>query len=175
MPLSESYTRKIERNRRPAVHITYDVELDGATQQKELPFVVGVIADLSGKPKNPLVPLKQRKFVTIDRDNFDEVVAGIKPRVSFRLDDFLRPGTSQAVTLEFKGMADFEPAGVARQVEPLAALLTLREQLSNLLNKMDGNERLDDELQKVVWNNETLSLLSREAKDLKNTTKIEDH
>ena len=175
MPPSESYAQTLERVRRPAVHITYDLELNGATLQKELPFVVGVIADLSGTPAKPLLPLKQRKFVTIDRDNVDEVLAGCKPRVSFTLDNLLRDDdTTVAVEIEFERMSDFEPAQVARKVAPLRELLEIRERLSNLLNKMDGNDRLDVELQKVIWDDNALSTLSRDAKQIKPQAVIED-
>jgi type VI secretion system protein ImpB len=175
MPPSESYARTLDRVRRPAVHITYDLELDGATQQKELPFVVGVLADLSGKPKEPLVALKKRKFVAIDRDNFDEVLAGIKPRLSFTLDNLLRDdGKTHLVTLEFQQMADLEPAQVARQVEPLRELLELRERLANLLHKMDGNDRLEEELQKIVRDNEALTTLSQEARQTNTNLREED-
>jgi type VI secretion system protein ImpB len=165
MPSSESYARTLDRVRRPAVHITYEVELDGATQQMELPFVVGVLADLSGKPEKPQLPLKKRKFVAIDRDNFDDVLAGIKPRLSFMLDNLLRAdGKSHLVTLEFEQMADFEPVQVARRVEPLRELLELRERLANLLHKMDGNDRLEEELQRIAGDNQALMTLSHEAR-----------
>jgi len=175
MPPSESYARTLDRVRRPAVHITYDVELDGATQQKELPFVVGVLADLSGKPDKPLLPLKKRKFVAIDRDNFDEVLAGIKPRLSFTLDNLLRDdGKTHLVTLEFNQMADLDPGQVARQVEPLRELLELRERLANLLHKLDGNERLEAALQPIVGDNEALTTLSREARQINSNQHEED-
>jgi type VI secretion system protein ImpB len=165
MPLSESYARTLDRVRRPAVHITYDLELDGATQQKELPFVVGVIADLSGKPEKPLLALKQRKFVAIDRDNFDEVLAGIKPRLSFTLDNLLRDdGKTHRVTLDFQQMADFDPVQVARRIKPLRELLELRERLANLLHKMDGNDRLEEVLQEIVRDDEALKTLRQETR-----------
>jgi type VI secretion system protein ImpB len=174
MPPSESYARTLDRVRRPAVHITYEVELDGATQQKELPFVVGVLADLSGKSDKPLPALKKRKFVGIDRDNFDEVLAGIKPRLSFTVDNLLRDdGETHLVTLEFQEMADFDPVQVARRVEPLRELLKLREQLANLLHKMDGNDRLEEALQEIVRDNGALKALSHETRQLNNNLREE--
>jgi type VI secretion system protein ImpB len=165
MPPSESYARTLDRVRRPAVHITYEVELDGATQQKELPFVVGVLADLSGNPEKPLPALKKRNFVSIDRDNFDDVLAGIKPRLSFTVENLLRDdGKAHLVTLDFSRMADFDPPEVVERVEPLRKLLKLREHLSGLLNKMDGNDRLEEELQKIVGDTEALTMLSVQAR-----------
>jgi type VI secretion system protein ImpB len=164
MPPTESLQHKLDRVRRPRVHLTYDVEINGAIQQKELPFVVGVLADLSGKPEEPLPRLRDRNFVEVDRDNFDRVLGGMKPRLAFQVDNRLqKDGTKLSVELKFSRMADFEPEQVAAQVEPLRKLMEARERLSDLLNKMDGNDKLDQVLQEVVRNTEALKQLSRET------------
>src|SRR3954453_19354231 len=143
MPTFESTQHKLDRIRRPRVHLTYDVEVGGAIQLKELPFVVGVLADLSGKPEEPLPRLKDRKFVEIDRDNFDKVLSGMKPRLAFQADNELQgDGSKINVELRFNSMEDFEPEQVVRQIEPLKKLLEARGRLTNLLNKMDGNDKL---------------------------------
>src|SRR5271170_5416806 len=119
-----SLQKKLSRVRPPRVHITYDVETGGAMEKKELPFVVGVLADLSGQPSAPLRPLKERKAVFIDRDNFNEVLARATPRVAMRVDNRLTDeNTKLAVELKFKHMDDFEPANIAEQVGPLKALM----------------------------------------------------
>jgi type VI secretion system protein ImpB len=164
MPQSESLQHKLDRVRRPRVHLTYDVEIGGAIQVKELPLVLGVLADLSGKPVEPLPKLKDRKFVDIDRDNFDMVLSGTKPRLAFQVDNLLQnDGTKTGVELRFSEIADFEPEQVVRQVEPLRKLLEARERLVNLLSKMDGNESLEQLLQDVVSNTEALKKLSQET------------
>src|SRR5690349_1442791 len=132
----ESTQHKLDRVRRPRVHITYDVEIGDAIEMKELPFVVGVLADLSGKPEEPLPPLKDRKFTEIDRDNFNEVLKGMKPHLAFRVDNQLTDDdTKMAVELRFNSLDDFEPEQVVQQVEPLRQLLEVRRQLSGLLAK----------------------------------------
>ncbi len=164
MPPNESLQHKLDRVRRPRVHLTYDVEIGGAIQEKELPFVLGVLSDLSGKPDEPLPRLKDRKFVEIDRDNFNKVLAGMKPRLAFQTDNVLQnDGTKVNVELRFGRMTDFEPEQVARQIEPLRKLLEARERLANLLNKMDGNESLEQLLQDVISNTEALKKLSQET------------
>src|SRR5262249_41951623 len=157
----ESLQHKLDRVRRPRVHLTYDVEIDGALVEKELPFVVGVLADLSGnRPEQRLPPLKNRDFVAIDRDNFDEVMAGIKPRLVIQVDDTFRDdGSRLNLELCFSRMADFEPGQVVRQVKPLRELLAERERLANLLHKMDGNDPLQDVLQQVIHNGDALRRL----------------
>src|SRR5690242_17776912 len=130
MPPSESTQHKLDRIRRPRVHLTYDVEIGGAMELKELPFVVGVLADLSGQPETALPKLKDRKFVEIDRDNFNRVMAGIKPRLSFQVENRLQnDGSKLNVELNFNNMQDLEPEQVARQVEPLRQLIEVRERL----------------------------------------------
>jgi type VI secretion system protein ImpB len=164
MPSGESLQHKLDRVRRPRVHLTYDVEIGGATQEKELPFVLGVLADLSGKPDEPLPRLKDRKFVEVDRDNFNKVLAGTKPRLAFQADNALQgDGSKIGVELRFNEIADFEPEQVVRQIEPLRKLLEARERLVNLLNKMDGNDSLEQLLQDVVSNTEALKKLSQET------------
>ncbi|MBX6316385.1 MAG: type VI secretion system contractile sheath small subunit [Isosphaeraceae bacterium] len=160
----ESTQHKLDRIRTPRVHLTYDVEIGGAIQLKELPFVVGVLADLSGKPDEPLPKLKDRKFVEIDRDNFDRVLAGMRPRLAFQVDNTLQgDGTKLNVELRFNSMEDFEPERVVQQVEPLRKLLQARERLASLLAKMDGNDRLETLLQDVINNTEALRKLSGET------------
>lgn len=159
----ESTQHKLDRVRKPRVQITYDVELNGALQLKELPFVVGVLGDFSGKPDQALPPLKERKFVQIDRDNFDSVLAAMNPRVAFRADDKLSgtEGNQLNVELRFKSMDDFAPENVARQVEPLRQLLDTREKLKNLLNRMDGNDKLEELLSQIINSAETRTALSQ--------------
>ena len=164
MPTFESTQHKLDRVRRPRVHLTYDVEVGGAIQQKELPFVMGVLADLSGKPEEALPRLKDRKFVDIDRDNFNKVLAGVKPRLAFQADNTLQgDGSKINVELRFNHISDFEPEQVVKQVEPLRKLLEARDRLSDLVNKMDGNDKLEQLLQDVVHNTEALKKLSGET------------
>jgi type VI secretion system protein ImpB len=164
MPPSESLQHKLDRVRRPRVHLTYDVEIGGAIQQKELPFVLGVLSDLSGKPDEPLAKLKDRKFVEIDRDNFNKVLGGMKPRLNFQADNALQgDGSKLSVELRFNHISDFEPEQVVNQVEPLRKLLQARERLVSLLNKMDGNDPLEQLLQDVVNNTDALKQLSQET------------
>lgn len=164
MPTPESTQHKLDRVRKPRVHLTYDVELNGAIQQKELPFVVGVLTDLSGKPEEPLPRLRDRAFAEVDRDNFDKVLAAAKPRLAVQVDNTLQgDGSKLNVELKFRKMADFDPDQVARQVEPLRKLLEVRERLSNLLNKMDGNDKLEQLLQDVIHNTDALKQLGRET------------
>ena len=164
MPPSESTQHKLDRIRRPRVHITYDVQIGDAIEMKELPFVVGVLADLSGKPKDALPKLKERQFVEIDRDNFHDVLAAMKPRLAYQVDNELQgDGSKMNVELKFSHLDDFEPENVANQVEPLRKLLEARGKLSDLLNKMDGNDKLESLLQDVVNNTDALKKLSSET------------
>jgi type VI secretion system protein ImpB len=162
--MPESIQHKIDRVRAPRVHITYDVEIGDAIEMKEIPFVVGVLADLSGKPEQPLPKMKDRKFIEIDRDNFDQVLAGMNPRLAFRVDNKLTgDDTKMAVELRFKSMDDFHPERVADQVAPLRKLVETRQRLSDLLSKMDGNDRLDELLQEVMSSTEKVEQLAKEA------------
>lgn len=173
MPKKESLQHKLDRIRPPRVHITYDVELGGAIEQKELPFVVGVLGDFSGKPEQPLPRLKDRKFVEVDRDNFDQVLAGMKPRLALRVDNKLADDESKMrVELRFESLEDFEPDKVVQQVEPLRKLVEARRRLSDLLSKMDGNDKLEELLKEVIQNtaaqkqlSETLGLAASDGKE----------
>jgi|SRR5437899_9811118 type VI secretion system protein ImpB len=159
----ESTQHKLDRVRSPRVQITYDVETGDAIEMKELPFVLGVLADLSGKPAEPLPRVRDRKFVDIDRDNFDAVMRGMKPRLAFRVDNQLTGDDSQmAVELRLNSIEDFEPEQVAMQVEPLRKLLETRIQLQALLAKADGNDRLSEKLQEIIGNTEMLKKLGDE-------------
>ena len=144
MPTKESIQHKIDRIRPPRVQITYDVEVGGAIELKELPFVVGVMGDFSGKPEEALPAVKNRKFVEVDRDNFDQVLSGMSPRLAYTVDNKLQEdGSKVGVELKFNSMDDFEPDKIVEQVEPLRKLVETRKKLSDLLSKMDGNEKLE--------------------------------
>ncbi len=160
---SESQQHKLDRVRRPRVQITYDVETGGAMQKVELPFVVGVMADLSGAPKEPLRPMKERKFVNIDRDNFNDVLAKSTPRVAMKVDNKLTGDNSKlAVELNFKQLDDFEPQNVAAQVGPLKELMNMRQQLVGLMAKMEGNDKLESLLTDVLSNTEKAMSLAKQ-------------
>ncbi len=162
--MPESLQHTLDRVRSPRVHITYDVEVGDAIEMKEIPFVVGVLADLSGKPDEPLPKVKDRKFVEIDRDNFNQVLAGMKPRLAYKVDNTLTDEDSKiAVELRFKSMDDFHPERVAEQVTPVRKLVEARKRLSDLLSKLDGNDKLDELLQDVLASTDTIEKLSREA------------
>lgn len=152
---SESKQKYVGRNRPPRVQITYDVETNGAMRMEELPFLVGVMADLSGQPLKPLDPMKKRQFTEIDRDNFNKVLQGAAPRLAFGVENKLSPeGGKLNVELKFNSMEDFEPAKVAAQVGPLKELLDAREKLTMLLNKMEGNDKLEGMLHDIMTNTE---------------------
>ena len=159
----ESAQHKLDRVRPPRVHITYDVEVGDAIEIKELPFVLGVLGDFTGMPEQPLPRLRDRKFVEIDRDNFDKVLAGCKPRLAFRVDDKLsgKEGSQLNVELRFQKLEDFEPANVVQQVEPLRKLLETRDKLKNLLNKMEGNDKLVELLDDVIKNTDARGQLAK--------------
>ena len=159
----ESTQHKLDRVRAPRVHITYDVDIGDAIEKKELPFVVGVLGDFSGNPLEPLPKLKDRKFVFIDRDNFNGVLKGIKPRLTYRVDNTLaKNGTQLGVELNFNSLEDFEPQNVVKQVEPLRKLLEVRNKLADLRNKMGGNDKLEELLMDVLQNTEKLKTLGKE-------------
>lgn len=161
--MSRSIHDKLTRVRKPRVHITYDVETEGAVVQKELPFVVGVLGDFSGNPTEPLKPLKDRKFVQIDRDNFNEVMARMTPGLNLKVDNTLKGDNSQmSVQLKFNSIEDFEPANVVRQVEPLRKLLETRDKLRDLLTKVDRSTDLENVLEQVLQNTEELKKLSED-------------
>jgi len=150
----ESTQTKLDRVRKPRVQIKYEVEINGAMELKELPFVVGVMGDYSGKPDQPLPALKNRKFIEIDRDNFDKVLAGTKPRLAFRVDDKLsgKEDSQLNVELRFNSLADFRPENVVKQVEPLRKLLETRDKLRDLASSMDGNDKMASLLDEIIQN-----------------------
>lgn len=161
--MSDSLQHKLDRVRRPRVQITYDVETNGAMKKTELPFVVGVMADLSGTPSTPLKPLKERKIVNIDRDNFNDVLAKATPRLAFKADNELaQDGSKLAVELNFKHIDDFEPQRVAEQIPALRALLEMRQKLTQLLSKMEGNDKLEALLGEVLNNTAAASALAQQ-------------
>jgi type VI secretion system protein ImpB len=159
----ESVHNKLSRVRKPRVHITYDVETEGAAVKKELPFVVGVMGDFAGHNTEALKPLKERRFVQIDRDNFDDVLKRMNPKLSFAVANKLAGDDSQfTVDLEFKSMQDFEPAAVVRQIEPLNKLMETRNKLRDLMTKVDRSEDLEDILERVLNNTGDLEQLANE-------------
>ena len=162
--MAESLQHTLDRVRSPRVHITYDVEVGDAIEMKEIPFVVGVLADLSGNPDQPLPKVKDRKFVEIDRDNFNQVLAGMKPRLAYKVDNKLTDDDSKiAVELRFKSLDDFHPERVAGQIEPVRKLVDARKRLSDLLSKLDGNDKLEELLQDVLANTDSLEKLGKEV------------
>jgi type VI secretion system protein ImpB len=154
----------VARNRAPRVQIEYDVELYGAQKKVNLPFVAGVMADLSGKPAEPLAPVADRKFLEIDVDNFDERLKSMKPRVAFNVPNTLTGEGNMAVDVTFESMEDFSPAAVAKKVEPLRKLLEARTQLSNLLTYMDGKSGAEDLMSKVMSDPTVLKALASAPK-----------
>ena len=151
MAKKESLQHKIDRVRPPRIQITYDVEVGGAIELKELPFVVGVMGDFVGKPEEALPALKTRKFVEIDADNFNQVLSGMKPRLAYTIDNKLTDdGSKLGVELKFDNIEDFEPDNIVRQVEPLRKLVEARQKLSDLRSKMDGNEKLETILEDII-------------------------
>jgi type VI secretion system protein ImpB len=160
----ESLQKKVGRVRPPRVHITYDVQVGDAIEKKDLPFVVGVMADLSGMPDKALPPISKRKFVAIDRDNVNDVMKKIGPRLAFKVPNRLNEDdTKLNVELRFESMDDFAPARIAGQVSPLRKLLELRNSLANLRSSLIGNEKLDNLLQEIVQNQELLRQAGAEA------------
>ena len=158
-----SVHQKLNRVRKPRVHITYDVETEGAVVQKELPFVIGVMGDFSGDPTEPLKPLRDRKFIQIDRDNFNDVFARMTPGVKMKVENTLAgDGSEMAVDLKFKSIDDFDPENVVDQVEPLRKLKEARNQLRDLMSKVDRSEDLEVLLEQVLQNTDKLTELSKE-------------
>lgn len=153
--MAESTQKKLDRIRPPRVQITYDVHIGNAFEMKELPLVVGIMADLSGKPENPLPKVKERKFVEIDRDNFNDVLAAAGPRLAYQVPNRLQnDGSKLNILLNFNEIDDFAPVPVAKQVPALARLLEARQRLNDLLAKLDGNDELSNILNDVVSNTE---------------------
>jgi type VI secretion system protein ImpB len=160
--MSESVHEKLKRVRKPRVHITYDVETEGAVVQKELPFVVGVVGDFSGNPTEKLKPLKDRKFIQIDRDNFNDVMKRMTPGLTMRVENTITGEGEMPVQLKFESIDDFEPTNVAKQIDPLRKLLETRDKLRDLLTKVDRSEDLEGVLEQVLKNTDELKKLSSE-------------
>src|SRR5512146_3169596 len=161
----ESTQRKLERVRPPRVHITYDVEVGDAIEVKELPFVMGVLGDFTGQPEQPLPRLKDRKFVEVTPDNFDTVLAGMNPHLSYAVENKLSddPNAGQIkVDLHFQSLDDFSPEQVARQVKSLRELLELRTKLADLRGSLQGNDKLDELLMETLGNTEKAMKLAAE-------------
>ena len=160
----ESLQKKVGRVRPPRVQITYDVQVGDAIEKRDLPFVVGVLADLSGMPEKPLPPIAKRKFALIDRDNVNDVMKKIGPRLAFKVPNRLsEDDTKLNVELRFESMDDFQPAKIASQITPLRKLLDLRNSLSNLRSSLIGNEKLENLLQEMVQDQELLRQAGSEA------------
>ena len=162
--MAQSSQKFIARNRAPRVQIEYDVELYGAEKKIQLPFVMGVLADLSGKPTEPLPPVADRKFLEIDVDNFDNRLKAIKPRVAFAVPNTLTGEGNLSVDITFESMDDFSPAAIARKVDSLNKLLEARQQLSNLLTYMDGKVGAEDLIAKVLKDPALLQALAASKK-----------
>lgn len=158
-----SIHKKLERVRKPRVHLVYEVETGGAAVKQELPFVVGVMGDFSGSPSEPLKPLRDRKFVQIDRDNFNDVMASMRPELNFRVENKLAgDGSEMAVNLKFNSMDDFSPAAVAKQVPALKKLLETRDRLNDLISKADRSSDLEELLEGALQDPAALEKLSKE-------------
>ena len=161
----ESTQKKLERVRPPRVQISYDVETGGAIEMKELPFVMGVLGDFTGQPVEPLAKLKERKFVDVTLDNFDDVLESMKPHLAFTVENKLSDDPNAGklgVDLSFKSMEDFSPDAVARQVKPLKELLDLRTKLADLRGAIGTNEKLDEVLQATLGDEEKMKKLKAE-------------
>jgi type VI secretion system protein ImpB len=161
--MSNSLQKWVGRNRPPRVQITYDVEIGDAVERRELPLVVGLLADLSGQPATPLPKLKERRFVEIDRDNFDEIMGKVAPRLDLSVPDTMKGEGNLKVELKFNQFSDFHPESIVRQVPRLAKLLEARQQLRDLLGKLDGNDELDSILERIVQSSEELKKVQSEA------------
>jgi type VI secretion system protein ImpB len=162
--MSNSGQKFIARNRAPRVQIEYDVELYGAEKKVQLPFVMGVMADLSGNPAEPLAPVADRKLVEISVDNFDDRLKAMKPRAAFAVPNTLTGEGNLSLDLSFESMDDFSPAQIARRVEPLRQLLQARQQLSNLITYMDGRTGAEDLIAKTLQDPALLQALAAAPK-----------
>lgn len=162
--MAASSQKFIARNRAPRVQIEYDVELYGAEKKVQLPFVMGVMADLSGKPADPLAPVADRKFLEIDIDNFDSRMKSMKPRVAFQVPNTLTGEGNMSVDITFESMDDFSPAAIAKKVDSLGKLLEARQQLSNLITYMDGKTNAEELMAKVLKDPALLQSLAASAK-----------
>ena len=157
--MSDSLQKWVGRNRPPRVQITYDVEIGDAVEKKELPLVVGLMADLSGQPMLPPPKMKDRRFVEIDRDNFNEIMGKIAPRLDMSVSDTFKGEGNLKIELNFTEFDHFHPEAIVKQVPRLARLLEARQQLRDLLGKLDGNDELDELLGNIVQNTEELKAL----------------
>lgn len=162
--MSTSSQKFIARNRAPRVQIEYDVELYGAEKKVQLPFVMGVMSDLSGKSEEPLPPVADRKFLEIDVDNFDDRMKSMKPRAAFSVPNTLTGQGNMAVDITFESMDDFSPAAIAAKVEPLRKLLEARTQLSNLMTYMDGKTGAEELISKVMQDPSLMKTLAANPK-----------
>jgi type VI secretion system protein ImpB len=162
--MSSSSQKFIARNRAPRVQIEYDVELYGAEKKVQLPFIMGVLSDLSGKPSEPLAPVADRKFLEIDVDNFDSRMKSMKPRAAFQVPNTLTGEGNLNIELSFESMDDFSPAAIARKVDALNKLLSARQQLSNLITYMDGKTGAEELIAKVLQDPALLQSLAAAPK-----------
>jgi len=163
--MADSTQKKLERVRPPRIQISYEVETGGAIEMKELPFLMGVLGDFTGQPSEPLPKLKDRKFVEVTPDNFDDVLASMKPHLAFSVENKLSEDADApklAVDLNFRSMDDFSPDAIARQVKPLKELLDLRTQLADLRGSLQTNERLDEVLQATLGDQAKMDQLKTE-------------
>ena len=165
--MADSTQKKLDRIRPPRVAISYEVDTGGAIEKKELPFLMGVMGDFTGQPTEPLPRLKDRKFVEVTPDNFDDVLASMKPHLAFSVENKLSEDSDAPklkVDLNFRSMDDFSPDAIAKQVPPLKALLELRTQLSDLRGSLQTNEKLDEILQETLGDKEKLNKLRGELR-----------
>ena len=161
--MAESIHDKLKRVRKPRVHITYDVETNGAVQEKEIPFVMGVMGDYSGDNTETKKALKDRKFSQIDRDNFNEVMTNISPQLNMKVENTLESdGSEMSVNLDFKNMEDFEPQNIVEKVDPLKKLMETRNKLRDLLTKADRSDDLEALLEEVLSSTDALAKLNGE-------------
>ena len=162
MSRKDSVQKRLQRVRPPRVQLTYDVEVGDALEQKELPFVVGVVGDFAGQSRQPQTKVCDRKFVSLDLDNFDDVMAAVAPRAAFRVNNRLSDaGGELAVDLTFEAFEDFRPEAVVSKVEPLQKLMEARSRLADLRTKLAGNDRLEDLLGEVLQNTDQLAAMGR--------------
>ena len=167
MGRSNSTQHKLDRVRPPRVHVTYDVEVGDAIEMKELPFVLGILGDFTGQPEQPLPRLRERKFVEVNPDNFDQVLEGMKPHLSFSVENKLseeQDAPQLKVDLHFKSLEDFDPENVAKQVKPIRELLDLRTKLADLRGSLQGNDKLEELLMDAVNSTEKMEKLKGEVK-----------
>jgi type VI secretion system protein ImpB len=174
LPTSESIQHKLSRVRPPRVQITYDVEIGDAIESKELPFVMGIMADLSSNPEEPLPRVKDRKFVEIDRDNLNDVLESSNARLEYSVPNRLDGEGNLKVELNFKDMEDFDPLSLVDQIDPLKQLFEARQRLADLLAKLDGNDELDDHLQQILDNTNELKEIKSQVDEARAATPTEE-